>query len=105
MILSIALSSIAKTPWLYTLIFMGMGAANDGIRLSFQNLILIVAPEKQRPVYVAIQNNISAFGLFFSIPGGLLVTYLGFNFTLTVAIFLMLIGFYLTLRLRIKNQK
>ncbi len=77
----------------YAILFFLLGASIDGIGLAFQNLILIIAPEKERPIYIAMQNNIASIGLFFSIPGGLLVNRLGFSFTLTFALVLLVIGF------------
>ena len=35
-----------------------IGMATDGIRLSSDNLIIVVAPEEKRPIYMALQNNI-----------------------------------------------
>ncbi len=87
----------------YAILFFLLGASIDGTRLAFQNLILIIAPEKERPIYVAMQNNIAAIGLFFSIPGGLLINHLGFSFTLSFALVLLAIGFFLSFGM--KNKK
>jgi signal peptidase II len=48
-------------------IFFLAGASTDGNRISSGNLIIQIAPENKRPVYVALQANITSLGLFFSI--------------------------------------
>ncbi|RKX17164.1 MAG: MFS transporter, partial [Candidatus Zixiibacteriota bacterium] len=93
MFLALSFAFFAHSFWVYAILFFFLGASIDGTRLAFQNLILIIAPEKERPIYIAMQNNIAAIGLFFSIPGGLLVNHLGFSFTLSFALVLLSIGF------------
>ncbi len=88
----------------YAILFFFLGASIDGTRLAFQNLILIIAPEKERPIYVAMQNNIAAIGLFFSIPGGLLVNHIGFYFTLSFALVLLAIGFIFSFGMKDKKS-
>ena len=87
-IISILLAILANHIYYYYVVFFIAGAGIDGFRLAFSNLILIISPEDKRPVYIAVQNNITSIGMFFSIPGGALVSWLGFNSVgwLTVAI-------------------
>ena len=88
----------------YAILFFILGGSIDGIRLAFQNLILIIAPEKERPTYIAMQNNVAAIGLFFSIPGGLLINNLGFNFTLSFAILFLIIGLISSFGMKTKKH-
>lgn len=64
---------------LYLVLFALLGAAMDGMRLYFSNSILIIAPEDKRPVYIALQSNLTSFGLFFSIPGAVIVELFGYD--------------------------
>ena len=100
MISAIFLSLLANHIYFYYLIFFIAGAGIDGFRLSFSNLILIIAPEDKRPVYVAVQNNITSIGMFFSIPGGILVSSFSYNFTAIFTISLLIIGFFYSFRLK-----
>jgi len=100
MITAIFLSVIAYTIYLYYVVFFIAGAGIDGFRLSFSNLILIISPEDKRPIYVAVQNNITSLGMFFSIPGGLLVSSFGYNSTAIFTITLLIIGFFYSFRLK-----
>lgn len=104
MFLSMISAFFVSSFWGYAVLFFLLGASIDGTRLAFQNLILIIAPEKERPIYVAMQNNIAAIGLFFSIPGGLMVNHLGFSFTLSFALVLLTIGFICSFRMGSKKS-
>lgn len=61
----------------YALIFLLFGIALDGINISGMNLVIEIAPEDKRPVYTAIQANITSLGLFFPVVGGLLLKLTG----------------------------
>lgn len=84
----------------YYVIFFFFGVATDGLRLAFGNLILILAPEDKRPVYVAIQTNIVSLGLFFSIPGGFIVEYLGYHLLYAFTLVLLCYSFLLSFKLK-----
>ena len=104
MIFSLSLAFFVHTFLGYAILFFILGGSIDGIRLAFQNLILIIAPEKERPTYIAMQNNVAAIGLFFSIPGGLLINNLGFNFTLSFAILFLIIGLISSFGMKTKKH-
>ena len=72
----------------------------DGFRLAFSNLILIIAPEEKRPVYIAVQNNITSLGMFFSIPGGALISWLGFDIVGVGIVIVLSIGFVISFKLK-----
>jgi len=103
MFIAIALAFFVHSFLGYAVLFFLLGASIDGTRLAFQNLILIIAPEKERPIYVAMQNNIAAIGLFFSIPGGLLINIFGYSFTLIFTLVLLVFGFLFSFGM--KKQK
>lgn len=65
--------------WHYALLFFLLGAGMDGMRLAFSNNILIIAPEHLRPVYLALQSNITSVGLFFAIPGAMILEAYGYT--------------------------
>lgn len=69
---AMVLALIGGNALVYGIVFCMLGAAADGMRLAFHNLILILAPEEKRPIYVALQANIASFGLFFPLLGGIL---------------------------------
>ena len=87
---AVALTFIADEFWYFYIVYFLTGAAIDGFRLAFSNLILIISPEDKRPMYVAVQNNLSSIGLFFPILGGII--YKSFDYTiLSIFTFVLLI--------------
>ncbi len=101
LIFAITLSWITKNDiYGYYIIFFSLGVATDGLRLSFGNLILILAPEEKRPVYVALQTNITSIGIFFSVLGGAIVEYLSYGWLYGATIILLIASFILSLRLK-----
>lgn len=81
----------AESLWHYGIIFFLLGSSIDGMRLAFSNNILIIAPERQRPVYIALQSNLTSIGLFFAVPGAMILEYFGYT-TLYLFTILMLLG-------------
>jgi MFS family permease len=102
-ILSIFLATIATNIYTYSTVFVLAGAASDGFKLSFSNLIYIISPENKRPVYIAIQNNLTSLGLFFSIPGGILLNILGYNTLIIIVLTILIFGFIYNFKLNEKN--
>ncbi len=100
MIVAILLAVVADSIYYYYLVFLIGGAGMDGFRLAFSNLILIIAPEDKRPIYIAVQNNITSLGLFFSIPGGALISWLGFETVGIATVCLLIIGLIMSFRLK-----
>lgn len=86
--------------YIYYLLFFIAGGALDGLRLAYGNLILILSPEDKRPVYVAIQNNITSIGLFFAIPGGALLSVIGFQYLALFTILILVFGLFLSTKLK-----
>ena len=86
----------------YMIIFFLIGFAMDGFKISGLNLLFEIVSEEKRPIYVAIQNTITSFGLFFSIPGGIILKYLGFNFLYTFTIIMLFIGLFFATKLKVQ---
>jgi MFS family permease len=85
--------------YFYMLVFFLLGACMDGFRLVATNLIIIIAPEEKRPVYLAIQANILSIGNFFSILGGFILAYSNYTSLYIVTIVLLSIGLFFALKL------
>lgn len=73
-ITSMVLALIGTYIWIYGLLFFLIGGAMDGFKLAFGNLIIIIAPEDKRPIYLALQSNLTSIGLFFALPGSLILS-------------------------------
>lgn len=99
-ILSISLALIANSLYWYLLIFFLIGASMDGNRIASGNLILIIAPEEKRPIYNALQTNITSFGMFFSLIGGVILYVSNYTFLYWFAIIALLISFYFSFKLK-----
>ena len=93
-ILSLTLVIFFHNIYIYTFVFFLIGASIDGIRLAFGNLILIIAPPEKRPMYVALQANISSFGLFFPILGGVILSFSNYTTIYIISILMLLIGIF-----------
>ena len=99
-IVAISLAFIASSLYMYMFIFFLVGAATDGNRIASGNLILILAPEEKRPVYSALQTNITSFGIFFSILGGVILSISSFTFLYSFTIILLVISLIASLKLK-----
>ncbi|MEA3315375.1 MAG: MFS transporter, partial [Campylobacterota bacterium] len=101
MILAFLVALFASNLYIYGIVFLLFGIAIDGFSISGMNLVIEIAPEEKRPIYTALQTNITSLGLFFPILGGSLLTYFdNYNMIYILTIFLLTIGFLLSLRLK-----
>ncbi len=107
MIIAFVIALFAKSFYSYALIFLIFGVAFDGFKISDMNLVIEIAPEDKRPVYSAIQVNITSLGLFFPIVGGVILTFVkSYTFIYILTIGLLSVSLYLSLRLiDIKNRE
>ena len=85
---------------IYFAFFFLMGMAIDGFKISGMNLLFEIASEDKRPIYVALQNNITSIGLFFSIPGGFILEISGYKILYIFTIFMLLVGIYFATKLK-----
>lgn len=102
MLLAVALAFFASSLTMYMVIFFLAGAAADGNRIASGNLILILAPEEKRPVYVALQANIISIGLFFSILGGVVLSLSSYTVLYALTLAMLSTAFWLSFSLQDK---
>jgi len=98
-IVSFIVAFFANNFYMYAFTFLFFGFAMDGFSISGMNLVFEIAPEDKRPIYTALQSNITSIGLFFPILGGIILKYLGYNVLYLITIFMIFLGLYLTKRL------
>ncbi len=98
-IVSLFISMYAYEIYSFSLIYLFAGAAQDGFRLSFKNLVLGISPEEKRPVYFAVQNNLTSLAMFLSVPGGLVLDYTSLTNVTLIAMIMLLIGFVMSFKL------
>jgi len=104
MILAFTTAIFAHNIYAYGFVFLLFGVALDGFNIAGMNLVIEIAPEDKRPVYTALQTNITSLGLFFPILGGVVLTYIGsYTVIYALTIGLLLLGFLLSLRLKEKK--
>ncbi len=99
-IIAFIIALFANSPFCYGLIFFLFGIAVDGFRNADLNLILEIAPEAKRPVYVAIHSTLSSIGLFFAIPGGYILQSYGYTALYLVTLLMLGIGVLTTSKLK-----
>jgi MFS family permease len=101
MIIAFCLALFAFDAYSYAMIFLLFGIALDGFKISDMNLVIEIAPEDKRPIYSALQVNITSLGLFFPILGGILLTLLSsFYLIYLLTIALLVVAFVLSLTLK-----
>lgn len=101
MVAALLLALFAKDVTLYAVIFFLFGIALDGFNISGMNLVIEIAPEEKRPIYTALQTNLSSIGLFFPVLGGILLQITGsYSMIYLLSILLLIIGFFISKRLK-----
>jgi MFS family permease len=91
---------IADNAYMYGIVFFLIGFAMDGFKISSLNLLFEIAPEDKRPIYVALQNNLTSIGLFFAIPGGFILEKFGYNVLYLFTICMLLVGLFFATKLK-----
>jgi MFS family permease len=99
-IVAISLAFIGGSLLIYMAIFFIVGAAIDGNRIASENLVLYIAPEEKRPIYIALQNNIVSFGIFFSILGGVILSLSSYTVLYIFTISLLFVSFVASFKLK-----
>ncbi len=106
MILAFVVALFADDTYSYALVFLLFGVGLDGFNISGMNLVIEIAPEEKRPLYTALQTNITSLGLFFPILGGILLKYLeSYQLIYTLSIVLLVLGFLLSLKLKSNEER
>jgi len=100
MLAAFVLALFAHNVYMYAIVFLLFGVALDGFNISGMNLVIEIAPEDKRPIYTALQTNITSLGLFFPILGGVILKYIeSYTVIYLLTIFLLSTGFFLSTRL------
>ena len=103
MILAYTVALFANNIYSYFAIFLLFGIAIDGFSIAGMNLVIEIAPEDKRPIYTALQTNLSSFGLFFPILGGLLLkSFDSYSLVYGLSIAILLAGLMVSLGLKEK---
>ncbi len=84
-----ALALGAHAPWLFVVVFALSGAFQSGNSLGGMSLLLELAPQQDRALYVGLTNTALGLALLSTAWGGLLVDWLGYR-----GLFLVTVGFY-----------
>ena len=101
MIIAFVIAYFANDVYTYAIVFLLFGTALDGFNISGMNLVIEIAPEDKRPIYTALQTNITSFGLFFPVLGGVILKYTSsYTFIYILTIGLLILGFILSLKLK-----
>ncbi len=101
MIAAFCVVLLCHSAWCYGLVFFLFGIALDGFNISGMNLVIEIAPEEKRPIYTALQSNITSLGLFFPIIGGTILKFSGsYEIVYILTILLLGLGLWLSQRLR-----
>ena len=99
-IVAVVMATFSSSLYEYMAVFFLVGASIDGNRIASSNLVLKLAPEDKRPIYIALQMNIVSSGMFFSIAGGLILHYLSYNFLYGSAVVTLMAALYFSRRLQ-----
>ena len=101
MIAAFIIALFANSLYWYAVIFLLFGIALDGFNISGMNLVIKIAPEEKRPIYTALQTNISSLGLFFPVLGGVILKFIGsYTVIYLLSILLLSIGFLISRQLK-----
>jgi len=101
MILAFTLALFSQSVYSFALIFLLFGIGLDGISISSMNLVIEIAPEEKRPIYTALQTNLTSLSLFFPILGGVLLNYFeSYQLIYFITILLLIVGIIVSFRLK-----
>jgi MFS family permease len=106
-VMAFTIALFAQSPYAYAIVFLLFGMGYDGISISGMNLVIEIAPEDKRPIYTALQANITSLGLFFPVLGGMILKYFGSYtavYLLTVGLLLLALKLSFTLYTTTKEQ-
>lgn len=79
--------------------FFGFGALSTGTWMGITNFLLDIAPELDRPAYIAVTNALNLPAVVLPMAGGLLVRTVGYGWIFTVAAIVLAYAFLLSARL------
>lgn len=74
------------------LVFLTVGAANDGMAMAAWTYLLEVAPDDERPVYIGLANTILGIGALLPVLGGWLVGQAGYGGAFAISVGVGILG-------------
>jgi len=77
-------------------VFFGFGAVSSGTWLAVTNFLLDIAPEHDRPAYIAVTNALNLPAVILPMVGGLLLRVVGYQAIFLTAALFLLYALYLT---------
>jgi len=72
MVIMLIMLNLHHSYYLYIVFFL-YAFASDGIKLVYNNILLVIAPEEKRPIYTSLKSHITSLGFLFPIIGGLII--------------------------------
>ncbi len=100
-IVAFLVALFASNIYSYGLVFLLFGFAIDGLSNSNMNLVIEIAPEEKRPIYTALQTNLTSLGYLFPILGGVIIKYVeNYHLVYLITISLLLVAFWFSRRLK-----
>lgn len=81
------------------LVFLAVGAANDGSNIAGTTYLLEVVPEDERPIYLGLANTLLGLVTFLPVLGGWLLALIGYPWTFALGLAFALLGLASALRL------
>jgi len=100
MITAFVVAWFANSMYSYMAVFLFFGFAIDGFSISGMNLVIEIAPEEKRPIYTALQTNLSSIGLFFPLLGAAILKFGNYNLVYIITIITLCLGLFVSLGLK-----
>ncbi len=104
MIVAFVVALFAQSLYGYAVIFLLFGVALDGFSIAGMNLVIEIAPEEKRPLYTALQTNISSLGLFFPVLGGVILKYVE-SYAVVYGLSILLLGVGFVVSRHLEKEK
>ena len=84
---------------LFYLIFFFLGSTNAGLGLGATNLLLELAPEEDRPIYIGFMHTLVGPTVFLSVIGGLILQLTSFSSLYLLVLIIAILGVYYSCQL------
>jgi len=81
------------------LVFLAVGAANDGSSIAGTTYLLEVVPEDERAIYLGLANTLLGLVTFLPVLAGWLIGHIGYPWTFAIGLLFALLGLAASLRL------
>jgi MFS family permease len=91
-------------PNYFVIVFLLVGIIVSGRRVGFEPLLLDLAPNEQRTVYLGIRGSLNIFVVLLPIMGSIFIDLFGYYFTFILVSIIMFLAFYLLAMVHIKDE-